>query len=82
MFIQSLPSTVRDLPIGFNFHIAVGFLIWHHHVRFTCVITVGIWDPNIFRDITSFNGYGTVQLSSKTGVCPGLVEISVHHVLL
>ena len=81
MTFENLPSTVFDLSIWFNFYIGVGFLIWHHHVGFTSVITVGIWDPNVL-DITSFYGNGTVQLSGKTGIFPILMEIGINSVLL
>ena len=59
----------------------MGFFVWHHHVRFTRVITVGIWDPNV-PNITSFYGKSTVQLSGESRIFPVLTEIGEHFVLL
>ena len=53
----------------------------HHHVRLACIVTVGIWDPDIF-DITSFYGKGVVKLSSEAEVRPTLPKIGVHLVFL
>ena len=53
----------------------------HHHVRLACIVTVGIWNPDIF-DITSFYGKGVVKLSSEAEVRPTLPKIGVHLVFL
>ena len=58
-----IPFAVKYLSVRLNTDTTVGFFIWHHHVRFTCVITVGIWDPDVLN-ITSFYGKGGVEFSS------------------
>ena len=79
--IHNLPSTVTYLSIGFNFETAVRSFIGIHHVRFTRVIAVGIWDPHA-PDITSCQMESTVQLSSEARIIPVLPKICINFVLL
>ena len=57
------------------------FRIWHHHVRLTRVVTVGVWEPDVL-DVSSFYGEGAVELSGKSRIFPFLIKIGINSVLL
>ena len=80
-FIQleryNLPSTRNYLTIRLYFHIAVYLSIWHHHVGFTCIVTIGIRNPHVVN-IFTFYVKSTVKPASQARVCPLLAEIAVH----
>jgi len=60
-----IPFAVEYISSRFDADRTVDFFVWHHHVGFPRVVTVGIWDPDVL-DFTSFYGEGAVELSSKT----------------
>ena len=63
------PFTVYDISTGLNVHKVMDFFIWHDHVRFTCVITERIRDPNVV-DLTSIYGECTVELPCQAWIFP------------
>lgn len=73
---QRLTSSLLNSPFaeyyissGLNVHEVMDFFIWHDHVRFTCVITKRIRDPNVVN-LTSFYGECAVELSYQARVFP------------
>ena len=50
----NLPSIRNYLSIRLYFHIAVYLSIWHHHVGFTCIVTIGIWNPYVVNIFTFY----------------------------
>lgn len=76
-----IPFAVDYISIRLNADKTVYFFVWHHHVRLTRVVTVGVWDPDVL-DITSFYGESAVEFSSETGVSPSLAEVCVDFIFL
>ena len=75
------PFAVQHIPAWLNSDTAVCFFIWHHHVWLTCIVTVGIWNPNVLY-ITPFYGKGAVEFSRQTSIRPFLSEVCIHPVFL
>ena len=76
-----IPFAVQYISAGLNTDATVDLSIRHHHVRFARIITVGIWDPDVF-DLSSFYGKGAVELPNKTRIYPFLAEVDVCFIFL
>ena len=73
---QCVPSARWYVSVGGNPYVNIYFFMGCHHIRFTCIVAIWIWGPNIVY-LSSSYGKSVVDPSCQARILPWLTKIDI-----